>query len=400
MQKHSISQTEFESTDWDATGKAASLLSPSTCIYISKHTTGFLPIGKNMVRRGQWREPYCPRCQSPLETTDHLFQCPHPSSTKIFQASIQRLEAWLVSVSTDTTLTDQIIEIITLWRGNAQIHTNPNYLPPINCQIQLGWKHFMHGRLHSSFREFMYRHYSSINSKRQSTTWAAILVQKIWTILHKPQWESRNKFVHNLDRVTETSRERLNLQSDLKSKYNSEIKENLLQRDQFLYDEPLSTLRKLPNTSIKSFHTATKARDMTFDIDDSNQSAFMRTFLATHQPPPTSRSGTPNKRISSSMPLHPHPRKRRKTTPGRLALPPLLSNHVPIHEKKRKTTPGRRTLPPLLSNHIPIHNTSSSNTQRRQSLPHRRAAIPIRHSKRPKRKIVRQLLREGSWKPP
>ena len=267
MEKHSISQTEFEAIDWTATAKAASLLSPSSCIYISKHITGFLPIGKNMVRRGQWREPSCPRCQFPLETTAHLFQCPHSSSKKIFQASLQRLEAWLVSVFTDATLTDQILEIITLWRGNAQINTNPNYLSPINNQIQLGWKHFMHGRLHSSFREFMHSHYSSINSKRQSSTWAAILVQKIWTILHKPQWESRNKFVHNLDRITETSRERLNLQSELKTTYNSEIKENLLQCDQFLYDESLSTLRKLPNASIrawlKSFDTAKKARDMT-----------------------------------------------------------------------------------------------------------------------------------------
>jgi len=140
---------------------------------------------------------------------------------------------------------------------------------------------------------------------------------------------------------------------------------------------------------------------MTFDLDDSNQSAFMRNFLVTHQQqtsPPQSEIS--NKRLSSSIPLHPHPRKKRKTTPGRLTLPPLLPNHVPIHEKKRKTTPGRLKLPPLLSNHVSIHDKSTSQQNRSQPRPRRRATIPIRRSKRPKRKIVRQMLREGSWKPP
>lgn len=206
-EKFHINHHQFIHINWKALHHATTLISPMHIIYISKHVTGFLPIGKNMTRRGAWKAPYCPRCNHPIETTSHLIQCPSPAARKITRTSSTKLQSWLESTDTEPSLILPIIEITSIYIHNLSIPQQLSYPTPIKSQLQLGWHHFMQGRIHSSFETHMTNHYSSIQSRRSASTWVAILIHKIWTIYHFPQWINRNKYVHNLDRVTVSSRE-------------------------------------------------------------------------------------------------------------------------------------------------------------------------------------------------
>lgn len=109
----------FHHFDWDAFEKAMSLLTPMNAIYVSKHVIGFPPIGKNMTRRGSWKEPFCPRCSTPVETTEHILQRPHYSSQKIVKSSHQKFATWLNSVQTEPNLAQHILETISAWNTDS-----------------------------------------------------------------------------------------------------------------------------------------------------------------------------------------------------------------------------------------------------------------------------------------
>lgn len=89
--------------------------------------------------------------------------------------------------------------------------------------------------------------------------------------------------MHNLNRVTDSSRERLNLQSALKTAYRSEHVDNMLVADKHLFDKPLHHLQRLPNALIRAWldeiKVAQKTRDEQFSTDNASSSVIMRAFL-------------------------------------------------------------------------------------------------------------------------
>jgi len=282
-EKFQLSNPQFRSISWESLSEATSMMTPMKNIYIAKHVAVFLPIGKNMVRRGAWKAPHCPRCPHPLETSSHIIKCPSPASRKIFRSSMTSFNDWLDSTDTPAMLTTQILEITASWVQGTTIHPHESYTCPILHQIQLGWDHFMVGRLHTSFISFMQTHYINISSRRSPYTWAAVLIQKLWTIFHFPQCENRNKYVHNLDRITDSTRERQNLLNALTTAYTSEQSDNLLSKDRHLLDQPLPTLKKLPNALVRAwleeFKVAQQSRDKIFSIEISAQASSLRSFL-------------------------------------------------------------------------------------------------------------------------
>jgi len=370
-EKFALNIQQFTHINWDAIGQATSLISPMHNIYISKHVTGFLPIGKNMTRRGAWKAPFCPRCQHPMETTSHLLQCSSPAARKITRSSSTKFQSWLESSDTDPILILPIIEMISLYIHKLPIQPHPSHPTPIKLQIHLGWHHFMQGRIHSSFQPHMAKYYDSIKSRRKASTWVAILIQKIWTTYHFPQWSNRNKYVHNLDRVSVSSRERLNLIASLEETYKSENPNNLLAKDRHLLEQSLQNLKKLPNALIRAwlleFQTATSTRDKLFNVETEKSSAVLRSFLIPHpntiQPPPQIQPHT-IRTISLPQNMLPIPHFNRQARALTSPTPPHKSS-----KRKRKAASTTKTPRPnkqrnthhiqhcLRTPHIPPHHT-------------------------------------------
>ena len=208
------------------------------------------------------------------------------------------------------------------------------------------WSHFIHGRIHTTFKSYMTHHYTSIASRRSSASWVAVLIQKIWSLYHLPQWENRNKYVHNLDRVTESTRERINLQTSLIHTYTSENINNLLAADKHLLEKPLAHLKSLPNALIRAWlvehKTAVKERDKIFSAENARSSAILHSFLT--QPSPPSQSLPPHVTNSTSIIT---------INPSSLPMPKFNTTSQHIHQQhhnqrqsQRTSRPKRKFLPP------------------------------------------------------
>ena len=283
--KFQWSGEQFDMTDWDSLQRSMQMLTSYSTIWISKYATGFLPIGKNMERRNEWRHNHCSRCGIALETSTHIGKCKESTSITLFRSSLETYEAWLDKMHTPVSLKIHIITRITAWRMDAPWHALSGApLPrPVQRQLLLGdWSHFMEGRLHKEWQLTMQDHYDSISSRRTGIQWTSQCIQRIWKLFHISQWHHRNKFVHNTTEATKISRKREELQSAVKDNFLSESKHNLLVKDQHLYDQSLSQLLTSSDdvmiSWLKDFQLAIRDRNENYQV---TQKSFnnLRTWL-------------------------------------------------------------------------------------------------------------------------
>jgi len=120
---------------------------------------------------------------------------------------------------------------MTTWLTGHTSIISSNSLYPIRNQNALGWDHFLEGRIHKSFEEYMQRHYSSIGSKKNGEMWVAVMIQTIWTKLFSPMWANRNKAVHIINDKEKKSREHLNLNYSVRELYEKASNIHLLHQD-------------------------------------------------------------------------------------------------------------------------------------------------------------------------
>jgi len=329
--KYGWNKVQFNSIDWKAQHMAQQSLSPSTQLWISKLVTKFLPIGRNMLRRQHWREDYCPRCRVCVESHDHLLTCNHQQCIDTFRSSLEKIETWMSTQLTPLALITDILHVLTNWKQGVPIAPDMLITPPFREQLKLGDRHFIEGRLVKDFSEYMDAHYKSIDSKKNGKRWTSTFIQKIWTVLHKPQWENRNSFVHKLNEEASKTRVRENLQHELTTLYLSNLKENLLHTDQRLYEPSLTELLQKPNAHISAWieeiRVALAARDQVFLPTQQKQAAYMHNWLrqSTRTSPRIRRR---RKRRVSSKPrrqitlLHQRQYKRKRCHPKPPSTPP------------------------------------------------------------------------------
>ena len=288
--KYSWTTSEFHQVAWSSVAKSSTLMSPSTNHFVSKYVTRFLPIGRNMVKRSHWQHDYCPRCKTCQEDTHHLLLCHHPSCITTFKTSMNDIDLWMTRQHTPDQLRAEIIFYINKWRLQEPCLSSPSLTPPMQAQIRFGWHHFIEGRPITGFITYMDATYKRQGSKKTGAKWLSTLIQKLWTLLHRKQWEDRNSHVHNLHEESESSRETENLRSEINTLYSSELIDNLLVRDQHLLEMPLEELLTYPNAHLRAwieeFKVATSERDSIFLPSLQRQSALLRGWMNRRHHPP------------------------------------------------------------------------------------------------------------------
>jgi len=122
--------------------------------------------------------------------------------------------------------------------------------PTIEKQLQLGdWEHFMQGRIHSSFSIYMDTVYDALGeTKKSGHMWSAGIIQRLWTLIHRPIWELRNAYVHQKLNEEKITRNREDLMARVGETYNSIPPSSLLARDQHLFEKPLHELLRSSDT--------------------------------------------------------------------------------------------------------------------------------------------------------
>jgi len=241
--KYAWDRTQFHDVDWRANGKAMSMVTVSTRIWIAKLVTKFLPIGRNMQRMNKWTMSHCPRCEVAEETHDHLLQCKHVPSYELLQTQLSKLRDWMVKMKTPQQLETQLIAYISKYLHMPTVTIILPHLA-IQQQLQLGeWEHFMQGRLHSTFSEYMDKIYEQMGEKRKSGhMWSAGLIQRLWTLIHRPIWELRNKYVHQKLNEAKITRNREELLAKVRNRFVTTTPSSLLTRDQHLFEKPIDEI--------------------------------------------------------------------------------------------------------------------------------------------------------------
>jgi len=192
-----------------------------------------------MLRRSHWKQDYCPRCKGCIETTGHPLQCTHTECVDTFKKSTNELDLWLLRQQTPDIIREEIIHFLGLWKTQQPCNTNPKLSQPMQAQLQFGFEHFLAGRPVRDFELYMESYYKKHSIKKTGRKWLTVLIQNIWTVLHKPQWENRNAHVHNYNTESEASRATEELQFKLQQLYLGELQANLLVRNQHLMDEAM-----------------------------------------------------------------------------------------------------------------------------------------------------------------
>ena len=115
------------------------------------------------------------------------------------KSAIHKFEKVLIRLHTEHLLQIQLLKHITEWVTIGDIELTKKSLPPFYQQKTLGWHHFMEGRVHLAFQEYMDKYYESTGNKKTGEIWTAVVIQSLWTHIFTPMWDHRNRAVHAIE---------------------------------------------------------------------------------------------------------------------------------------------------------------------------------------------------------
>jgi len=328
------------------------MISKPLQVKIAKFITNTLPVGRNMERRHMWKESFCPRCGKDSENSFHILQCDNASAREILKKGIEDMCKVLSKLNTETELHLQLIHETTIWLTQGNSHTTTDMVLPIKKQKSLGWNHFMEGRIHCEFEKYMDEHYTSVNSKKNGEMWVSVVIQTIWTKIFLPLWKHRNAAVHIINDKTKKSREHLNLNFSIRQIYTEAQKDNLLFKDRYLIEEPISQLLRSTTarkrgwilTTQQALRTSVKAKIQ----ETTSMQNSMRLFQTTGTcrvcditPPPVFEKRKPKKRVKRN-PYRKHIRLLQPS--GRKRSTPETNTENTPKRKKVKRNKTRKTI--------------------------------------------------------
>jgi hypothetical protein len=194
--KRNWTNSTFSSVAWDPLEKAMLSLPRQRLHWIGKHVSGVCGVNSVLLKWKQREDDHCPRCGAP-ETANHVWQCQGSGSDKIWEASLNTLDTWLISVDTDTILRNTIIDNLRLWISATPFPTHSRS-PLAIAQDLIGWQYLIEGILPQCWVFHQHTHYRCLGQRKQGRRWATQLILKLFDIAWD-LWEHRNGLVHRID---------------------------------------------------------------------------------------------------------------------------------------------------------------------------------------------------------
>ena len=317
MTKYQWDIFDFDNVNWTAIQSAMKLCSTSTRTWISKMNCGFIGSATMLVYREYWLSNNCPMCQSCQETNIHVLQCAHPPHRQKLLLMIDELSKWLTITTCEPIIARKIIRITNLWLDQG---TRPDLFstcPPIQQQIQIGWYHFMFGKISLDITQWQHNYATIHNLRREAQSWTSRLIQRLWTIILRPSWQHRNIIVHANDRTTSKTRLCLDIQEEVTELYNSTNVDMLASVDRPLFDPPLDDLLSKPYFQLKAWCSSVETAQLhslnsTSVTHDPSQPAL--TFAQPLPPPPADPPRQPLPTARNSPPLDCNPAAYQETS--------------------------------------------------------------------------------------
>jgi hypothetical protein len=185
--------------DWEACESAMRNASITRRQWIVKHSSGWCGVGKMLKLWKEWDNSDCPRCGA-FEDARHVWRCPAPSVTPVWDQTLGRLRRWMESVETQPGICDAICSYLSAWRTDAQVPSSQQFtylgLPAaIDAQSRIGWQALLEGCLVCEWAAVQQSYYTWIGSRRTGRRWVSLLIRKLWDTAWD-LWEHRNGIVH------------------------------------------------------------------------------------------------------------------------------------------------------------------------------------------------------------
>ena len=197
---HSITPSNIDKIDWISIGTAIKSSSLYKRHFVSKHSTGHCSVGVMMKKWGFRSESRCPRCKTSDESVTHVTVCPHPSALDAWKEQISTFQQWLRSQKTRGDIIEAIIRNLRKLRKSGGIYghhyQDSDMREAVKEQDNIGWDHFLLGRISNRWSRIQDRHYKCIHSRRTGERWAADLIMKVWKF-HWSMWNHRNECLHD-----------------------------------------------------------------------------------------------------------------------------------------------------------------------------------------------------------
>jgi len=200
-----VSPRQLQSIDWTAFQIAFKSLPADKKISHMKHIHNYLPVKQRLNERDKSISARCPRCQSSIETQDHIFQCKRKMNKRNHTESITKLRATLRKCNTHLLIVNAIDIIITrVHQGLVPVYTKPA-LGDIG-KIEVVEKVFSQQMQLGSFslhKGFISRNWmiaqnvctSTKNIEHRDDSWLKKFIKALWEF-SQSMWIKRCKNVH------------------------------------------------------------------------------------------------------------------------------------------------------------------------------------------------------------
>jgi hypothetical protein len=282
----------FNKVDWNGLHRALLKLPRPRQLSISKYIHGLWDVNEQNHRYYQQPAdfPYC----SSRETMLHLLTCSSQEATATGQQSMQIFNKALLATCTPPDVVNTIVNYISTMESNVKVdHSQSSsdlLSQAVSNQANIGWEHFLRGRLSQCWRQVFISYLPWQDKKRETKadTWLWKVIHAFWDYSFSI-WEARNLTVHGRTETAKEGKLLKTLKREVKTLYQSFATDPHMvpQSRKNLFDKPQDYLLQLPTSYIHcwllSVREAIETRKFRANKQKSRQCQLMENFFKPRQ---------------------------------------------------------------------------------------------------------------------
>jgi exonuclease III len=204
-----LRNNRFTERTWDlidrrALSRSSSNMSTYKKNFVTKWTSGQLPVGSNLTQRRHRLFDTCPMCQNAREDMAHMIHCQSEVAIDTHRTALESFSKWLKDADTDPVIHHHLIAVLSILR----LYPNTTHLP-YPCSITkhayyevfkeqgtIGWQQFTEGLISKKWALLQQSHYNTIHSNKTGMAWASNVISRLWET-NLLIWTNRNLQLHS-----------------------------------------------------------------------------------------------------------------------------------------------------------------------------------------------------------
>ena len=244
------SDRAFDDINWEASRRALRRLRKAKPQLV-KYLNNVIPVGKLVSAYDPKYPASCPSCAEPIETRDHVWQCPAQSRVNWRASFLRNLRQKLEQLNTRIDLQELLLEGIKAkieGRADHTINVPPTAQTIHEAQQEIGWDQILKGRMSSQWSTEQQHHLGRFDKQKNGMTWATDVIQLIlesWLQV----WDLRNGDRHGRDAQTKAQARRAQAIRELELAY--EYKDLILAHHNWILGVPLDQKKNLTTHAIR-----------------------------------------------------------------------------------------------------------------------------------------------------